>query len=90
MLNACYHAKPPKYNIWGLELKAFKNLVRKNEVIITKEDKGNVIVILNKSDYLAKMLDLLADANSYKILSRNPCSKILKKVKLAVSSSSFD
>lgn len=36
------------------------------------------------------MFDLLVDPSSYRILSQNPCSKIIKQVKTLLSKSSFD
>ena len=36
------------------------------------------------------MNDLLSYTSSYRIVPRNPCSKILKKVKVAIANSSFD
>ena len=52
-------------------------------------DKGNATIIMNKQDYVAKMLDLLVDSYSYKTLPCIPCAKILKKFKASALASSF-
>ena len=41
------------------EEKTLKDLRKKKDIIITKFDKGNGLVILNKSDYISKMNDIL-------------------------------
>ncbi|XP_059066412.1 uncharacterized protein LOC131857721 [Cryptomeria japonica] len=87
---ALRYAKPPKLNIPKAELLAFNNLMHNNDLIISRADKGNATVIMSKPDYLAKMEILLSDSSSYKILSRNPCPKILKAVRSAISNSSLD
>ena len=45
---------------------ALKQLGKRNEIIITHADKGGGIVILNKSDYNDKIMNLLNDENTYK------------------------
>ncbi|XP_059067539.1 uncharacterized protein LOC131044502 [Cryptomeria japonica] len=87
---ALRYAKPPKFNIPKAELLAFNNLMHNNDLIISRADKGNATVIMSKPDYLAKMEILLSDSSSFKILSRNPCPKILKAVRSAISNSSLD
>ncbi|GLJ34134.1 hypothetical protein SUGI_0686260 [Cryptomeria japonica] len=52
---ALRNAKPPKFNIPKAELLAFNNLMRNNDLIISREEKGNATVIMRKPDYLAKM-----------------------------------
>lgn len=87
---ALRHAKPPRHNIPKAKILAYNNFMSHNDLIIPKSDKGNTMVIMNRQDYISKILNLLADTNSYRILSRNPCSKIINKVKSTISSSSFD
>ncbi|GLJ58731.1 hypothetical protein SUGI_1472430 [Cryptomeria japonica] len=71
---ALRNAKPPKFNIPKAELLAFNNLMRNNDLIISRADKGNTSITMRKPDYLAKMEVLLSDSSYYKILSRNPCA----------------
>jgi len=53
-------------------LSATKSFARGHpEVFFTKADKGNT-VILNKTDYIKKMTDLLSDTHTYKIIHHNP------------------
>ena len=42
-------------NITPEELKALKDLSSRKDLIIQKGDKGNSVVILNKSDYIKRM-----------------------------------
>jgi len=56
------------------EWKALKELKMNNDIIIYKADKGNAIVILNKSDYVSKMKSIL---NNRQFSRTNKC--ILKE-----------
>ena len=47
-------------------IKAINNLKKDDSLHITKADKSNAIVIMDKSDYVAKVNDLLSDSNTYK------------------------
>lgn len=87
---ALRHAKPPRSNIPRIERLAFNEALNNNDLIITKADKGNATVIMNKQDYISRMVNLLSDTNSYKVLSNNPCANILERVKAAISGSSSD
>ena len=42
-----------------------KTLSKNNDLIIQKSDKGNSIVLINKSDYLNKMYNILSDSKKY-------------------------
>ena len=49
------------------------NDLRKDDsIIITRPDKGNGVVIINKLDYLNKMKQLIWDETKFKKLARNP------------------
>ena len=49
------------------------NDLRKDDsIIITRPDKGNGVVIINKLDYLNKMKQLISDETKFKKLARNP------------------
>ena len=37
------------------EIKALKNLIENKNLVIQKADKGNIIVILNKNDYISRL-----------------------------------
>ena len=48
------------------EFQALKNLSRlKKEVIIQKSDKGNSVVLVNKSDYIRHIEGILKDVNKF-------------------------
>lgn len=63
-----------------------KNLKANQNIIISRSDKGNQIVILNKIDYINKSLSLLNDTNTYTHLKTNPLktsqTQFNKKLKL--------
>ena len=48
---------------------------QKKDIIITYPDKGNGIVILNKSDYIKSMAELISDKKKFKKLTNNPTIK---------------
>lgn len=54
-----------------------KNL-RSKDVIYTKADKGNALVILNKSDYLNRMKETVTSTSFTKI-PKNPLPKMIKQ-----------
>lgn len=79
-------AKPPKCNVPKVDFIAFKNPMKNDDIVIVKVGKGNAVVILDKQDYVTKMLDHLSNGGSYRTLPKTtPISKIIKKVKLAIS-----
>ena len=53
-------------------------LQNNSDIFITHADKGNVTVILNRSDYDKRMLQLVNDNSAYKKINYNPL-KLLKK-----------
>ena len=59
-------------NITPDELKALKDLSSRKDIIIQKADKGNSVVILNKSDYIKRMTELLSDRDKFKKLNVKP------------------
>ena len=68
-----------RYKSISKNLKETKLFLQKNSILfITKADKGNVTVMLNRSDYNEKMLQLLNDNSTYKKINYNPL-KLIKK-----------
>ena len=47
---------------------AIKSLRRNENILITRSDKGSGVVILNKSDYVTKMGNILNDASKFECL----------------------
>ena len=59
-------------NITPDELKALKDLSSRKDIIIQKADKGNSVVILNKSDYIRRITEMLSDIENFKKLDVKP------------------
>ena len=49
-----------------------KDLPSCKDIIIQKADKGNSDVILNKSDYIKRMIEMLSDTDKFKKLMVKP------------------
>ena len=47
------------------EINALKTLSKNKDLIIQKSDKGNSIILINKSDYLDKMYNILSDSKKF-------------------------
>ena len=60
------------------DLQTLKNLSNNKDIVITKPDKGNGTVILNKSDYVQKMKDIL-DSTQFQTLN-TPLPAALRSV----------
>ena len=57
-----YNKKDHRFeNLSEEEYQAFLSLSKNNAIIIQKADKGNTVVLLDKSSYIKKMEELLAD-----------------------------
>uniref|UniRef100_A0A5S6QBT3 Uncharacterized protein n=1 Tax=Trichuris muris TaxID=70415 RepID=A0A5S6QBT3_TRIMR len=54
-----------------------KNLRDKKDLLITKADKGNVVVLLNREEYVTKLNGLL-DSDVYRPLRSDPTNEIRK------------
>ena len=63
----CYYNYDPKseQNLTTEEQNALKTLLKEDDIIIQKSDKGNSVVILNKSDYTRRMNELLSDVTKF-------------------------
>ena len=61
------------------KLKITKNFLKTNpDIFFTSADKGNLTICLNKYEYYTKMLNLLSDRSTYKLLEKkkNPLKKL--------------
>ena len=55
------------------------NILKKDSsIVILKADKGNAIVILNKTDYHSKMNSILSDSSKFKIVSDELFNVLIK------------
>ena len=69
-------SKPNYCNVPLRFIKALRDLKNDVGLHITKADKSNVFVIMNKNDYVNKMSNLLSDVNTYCELTRNPLESV--------------
>ena len=53
-------------NLSKEEVKALNNLVENKDIVIQKTDKGNNVIILNRSDYISKLSKILEDTSKFK------------------------
>ena len=61
-----YNKKDHRFeNLSEEEYQAFLSLSKNNAIIIQKADKGNTVVLLDKSSYIKKMEELLADTSKF-------------------------
>ena len=67
-------------NLTNEEKQALRNLSKNEEIIITHGDKGNCTVVLDKSDYDARINDLLTDSNTYAHLKSDLKGNIERKL----------
>ena len=57
----------------GIKAHSILSQLRKNnDIIILKPEKGNGVVILNKKDYNKGILDIVDDADKFKVLDNDP------------------
>ena len=61
---------------------AVKDLKSDDEIIILPADKGQMTVLMNKSDYIDKANNLLQDPLSYQPLKSDPSKTTLNHIKL--------
>ena len=65
----------PKNNITRNDIRALTHLKQDKDFIITKADKGNIIVIMDYSEYEQKMKAIISDEIIYKKLGSDPTKK---------------
>ena len=68
--NESYSNFPKRFHDSVIKLKRNKN------IHVTKSDKSNSFVILDKQQYVNKMYDLLSDDTTYTLLNQNPLNKV--------------
>lgn len=67
-----------KYNLHKDELTALKNLSSDPDIVITKPDKGNGVVLMDKSSYVSKLNTIISDVSKFTKLSGDMFGFILK------------
>ena len=58
---------------------ALKDLRKNPRIHLTKADKSNAVVILDKEEYVKKLDELLSDENTYCVLRKNPTAETVQK-----------
>ena len=48
------------------DIQILKNLGKKKDIKIMKPDKGNGVVLMDTSEYLRKMMDILGDSSKFR------------------------
>ena len=59
-------------NVTPDELNALKDVSSRKDIIIQKADKENSVVVLNESDYIKRMTEILSDIDKFKKLIVRP------------------
>ena len=73
-------AKPPKPNLSKAEKRAMEELKQYDDIVISNADKGNNIVVMDKLKYGKKLLELLSDSATYKVIFLNPICALEKRL----------
>ncbi|XP_021964253.1 uncharacterized protein LOC110859600 [Folsomia candida] len=69
-------------NKWDSQtIEAIKSIKQNKDIVIGKADKGNCIVVMNKTDYHAKMEEMISDG-PYTQLPHDPTETYSKKVEI--------
>lgn len=76
-------------NLTRDEMKVLTDLKKDTNIIITKADKGNTIVILNETEYVSKSLNLLNNNKVYEKVNVNAVKVAYDNVKKALDNLSL-
>lgn len=79
-------AKVSKKNLTKVEFLALKSLRDNTDIVVLKADKGGAVVLLDKFDYVHKMLDRLSNSGSYIKLKKNTIKSVSKEVAVTIKS----
>ena len=74
------NAKPPQSNLTKDETESLQKLQGYDDIIVLSADKGNCTVVMDKRDYDSKLMVLLNDSATYKIVTKNPNLAIEKRL----------
>ena len=76
-------ARPPSNLPWSLR-KALDDLKKREDIVILPADKGCCTVVMDETEYHAKVDSLLADRKFYKVLDKDPTSSTERKMNAAL------
>ncbi len=71
---------PRHYNISTNERKALNDLKNDRTRVVMKADKGNSLVVMDRSEYDSKMENLLSDESTYVVIQKPPFKKIEREL----------
>ena len=74
-------------NLTKSECEALLNLQKRNDIIITKADKGGRVVILDIKDYIDEANRQLNNTNNYEQLDFDPTELYTEKIKSEINNS---
>ena len=80
IIGAISRTRMPPRNVPPRELKALKDLARNENILVLPADKGKAMVVMNRTDYDAKMLMMLKDESSYCPLEKDPTSALERRM----------
>ena len=69
---------PKKQNLSSSQTKALNGLRTDHNILIIKADKGNSTVVMDRSDYMTQVKEMLQDSKVYKKITdkrRNPTTR---------------
>ena len=62
-------------------VKEVKRFISENlNILITRADKGNTTVIMNRESYREKMYEILNDQTTYNLINKDPTNKITSEI----------
>ncbi|KFD72269.1 hypothetical protein M514_01317, partial [Trichuris suis] len=76
----------PQHNLTPFERSTLNQLRSNPDLIITRADKGNVVVLLDSSKYKETVLALLSNSHLYKPLRSDPTSRLRKDLRSLLDS----
>ena len=71
---------PSKLNVTTEEYRAIKEPREDQSRVVLTADKGVAMVVMDKQDYTDKALTLLTDTNTYRIINKDPTTRLKNKL----------
>ena len=73
-------------NLSKAEKKALRDLIKNQDLVISKADKGDTTVIMSTAQYLELACKHLYDSNTYRLLNSDPTQDIVNQFNLYLES----
>ena len=71
---------PSKLNITAEDLRTIKELMEDQSWVVLTAEKGVAMVVMDKQDYIDEALSLLTDSNTYRIINKDPTTRLKNKL----------